>query len=294
MNSQVLRIACLVFVSAAHPLHGIAQSPLFPPRSSDARGGRAIMRSLLTAPLDVREATLFAEITGGNVPALLRSFVPVRTSISVAGRQVFATFFAVPDYLSVGSDSDFVYAPMTPDLAQQIAASMRASLPTRLMVNLIYSQAELRFRPQPLPPGPAMVTVPAFLQHNDSISAQRAALGDSYRPGMLVAGHKKDVVISNAIYASPRKGVDRPVVIFGWHRLDGSPIQPLYSGHQHTWADYSHGIRLVSDTVIVNGTRMLLPDVLADTVLFRLFSDEGVIPRPHYPLSGSLRQRRLK
>jgi len=45
--------------------------------------------------------------------------------------------------------------------------------------------------------------------------------------GELVGGDKKDVVISNIIYGYPAPG---RVVIYGWHYLSGTPIQPLYNG----------------------------------------------------------------
>ena len=43
------------------------------------------------------------------------------------------------------------------------------------------------------------------------------------------------------------------IAIYGWHRLNGAPIQPLSTVHGACYADYSHGIRLVSETVLVDG-----------------------------------------
>jgi hypothetical protein len=43
------------------------------------------------------------------------------------------------------------------------------------------------------------------------------------------------------------------VAIYGWHRSNGDPIQPLSTVHGEYYADYSHGIRLVSRTAYVNG-----------------------------------------
>ncbi len=40
--------------------------------------------------------------------------------------------------------------------------------------------------------------------------------------GKLIAGHKKDVVITNRLLTMPKR-----VAIYGWHRPNGSPIQPL-------------------------------------------------------------------
>ena len=96
--------------------------------------------------------------------------------------------------------------------------------------------ATVKLAPSPIPPTPAMTTVPVFLRHNETVLAQRS--GEP--PGRLVAGHKKDVVIANKVFATTGK-----VAIYGWHRAVGKPIQPLYTGHTAAWVDYSHGVRLV-------------------------------------------------
>jgi hypothetical protein len=90
--------------------------------------------------------------------------------------------------------------------------------------------------------------------------------------GELVSGHKKDVVISNRLLLKK----DR-IAIYGWHRPTGAPIQPLSTVHGAGYADYSHGIRMVSDTVWVDGRPRSLNDALADPRLAPLFSDKGVI-----------------
>ena len=46
--------------------------------------------------------------------------------------------------------------------------------------------------------------------------------------GALVSGNKKDVVIPRK-YAKLQPGVPKPVVIYGWHKLDGSPTNPYNS-----------------------------------------------------------------
>jgi hypothetical protein len=86
-------------------------------------------------------------------------------------------------------------------------------------------------------------------------------------------------VVSNLIAARP----DR-VVIFGWHYLNGDPIQPMYSGHVNWYVDYSHGIRPVRRMMLVDGVRRAYEKVLADTVTLALLSDEGAIREPRYPV----------
>ena len=83
--------------------------------------------------------------------------------------------------------------------------------------------------------------------------------GSKPAAGALVAGDKKDVVIANKVFATPGK-----VAIYGWHKPDGKPSQPLYTGHADSWVDYSHGIRLVSRWLLVNGVATTIDEVLAD------------------------------
>src|SRR5262249_17311481 len=142
------------------------------------------------------------------------------------------------------------------------------SLPTRKMVNDIYAAAPLKLVPSPLSPGPAMTTVPVFSNHNAIVHAQRFDKLKDFPLGTLTAGHQKDVVLAAALPTSPGK-----VAIYGWHQTNGRPIQPLYLGHAAAWVDYSQCIRLVSQTVLVNGQTKRLSEVLADPELSGLVSD---------------------
>jgi len=103
-----------------------------------------------------------------------------------------------------------------------------------------------------------------------------------------VAGDKKDVVISTLVYTNLHRS-PWPVVIYGWHNTNGTPIQPLYNGHAQTWADYSHGIRMVQQAVTVDGAPTTVSAVLTNPALAALLSDEtnfprNVIPQPYYTI----------
>src|SRR5207253_1071838 len=80
-----------------------------------------------------------------------------------------------------------------------------------------------------------------FVQNNDLIQSQLKELTPNAQLGALIAGIKKDVVITNRLGEKPNH-----VAIYGWHKLDGDPIQPLTIVHISPYVDYSHGIRLVS------------------------------------------------
>ncbi|MFO0950305.1 MAG: hypothetical protein U0835_03980 [Isosphaeraceae bacterium] len=241
-----------------------------PARPASALKGSEVARAVETLPLAAREKRFVAENEAGNVPESLRTLVPVRASDRV-------TFFAAPDYLAVGSDEDFFLVPLSPSTAQEVADRLGCALPTPRMVDDIYKQAALKLSPEPIPPSPAMTTVPVFLKHNDLVSAQRRAKGKDVAPGALVAGHKKDVVISARLRDRPGK-----VAIYGWHKPDGNPIQPLYTGHTAAWVDYSHGVRLVSRRVLVDGKPRTLDEVLADPELAPALSGEGVLRQTRY------------
>jgi hypothetical protein len=195
------------------------------------------------------------------------------------GRTRRVRFWVTPDYLAVGSEDDAFLVPLSPQTAQRMADLVGASLPTPPMVDAIWAAARVRLAPAPLPPSPAMTTVPVFEEHNRRVRAQRSA--DGAPSGALVAGHKKDVVLTARLDTARGK-----VAIYGWHRLEGTPIQPLYTGHTDRWVDYSHGIRLVNRGIEVDGVPRDLTDVLRDSTLAGLLSDEGRIREPRYPLGG--------
>lgn len=230
----------MVFVPA---LAG-AQILNLPKRKSIALNGKAFALSICDKNLKDREESIYQEIKKGNVPDFLRKLVKISDSIE----NLSVSYYVLPDYLSIGSNQDFFYVPMTPSLAQKVARLTGCSLPTKKIVNQIYRHATIKLSPQPIPPTNAMTTIPVFIGHTDSIMEQLKPVIYNQRLGELVAGNKKDVIISNKIYGekSPR------VVIYGWHKLDGKPIQPLYNKHGSNWADYSHGVRLTQNIICIN------------------------------------------
>jgi hypothetical protein len=136
------------------------------------------------------------------------------------------------------------------------------------MVDAIYAQAGIHLAPRPLPAGDTMRTTAYYWEHNQLVHLQRTDVGSD--PGDLIAGDKKDLVLTNRLWNFP----DR-VAIYGWHRPDGNPIQPLSTVHGWRYADYSHGVRLVSDTAYVNGHPKPLLDLLQDPAMATLLSTEG-------------------
>ncbi|MGA2750402.1 MAG: hypothetical protein ABSG59_16630 [Verrucomicrobiota bacterium] len=255
-----------------------AQTLPLPPRTADAPGGRQFAQVIAPLPAAQREEQILSQILAGNVPQSLRRLCPVGVTNIIDGATNSAIFFVTADYLGVGADDDFFRAPMTPGTAQRIADQLGCLLPTPKMVDAIYRAAEVKLTPAPIAPSAAMTTVPVFVAHNEMVRTQRLESIEAHPPGALVAGHQKDVVICAKLAASPGK-----VAIYGWHRTNGVPIQPLYLGHADTWVDYSHGVRLVSQQMLLNGSNTTVARVLADPKLLALLSDEGVVTSPRYP-----------
>jgi len=251
----------------------------FPSRATNALTGSEFAQKVSAMDLPQREQAIYQEVFDGNVPLSLRKFCPVTVTNITEEMTNIGTFYVAPDYLAVGSDSNYLLMPISGNTAQRIADKIGCTLPTRKMVDAIYAAAEVKLAPSPIAPTAAMTTVPVFVQHNETVRAERAAVLDAYPLGALVAGHKKDVVVTTRLNTATNK-----IAIYGWHRLtNGVAIQPLYLGHVSWWVDYSQCIRFISYWMTVNGERKTVPEVLADPKLCGLISDEGVITNARYP-----------
>ena len=242
-----------------------------PERANDDLTGSQFAQSVSKMNPEQREEAIRREILKGNVPEFLRKLAPVQLQCPLpGGRIINATIFVTPDYLAIGSDADFLRVPMNLHTALTIADQLGFALPTKKMVDAIYLQSRHRLVPQPLPAGPEMRSTAYYWNHNRMIQTQAASLG--VQLGDLIAGHKKDVVITNLL--STRAG---KIAIYGWHRAPGRPIQPLSTVHGANYADYSHGIRLVSGTALIDGKPRSIYDILQDPSVARVINDEGVL-----------------
>lgn len=235
------------------------------PQRRSNLAGTAYYKTAASYKWQQRDSITIQEVLNGNIPSFLKKFVPINVSIldSSTGKFIKATYYVSPDYLSVGTDDDWARVNITPTAAQRIADSLHCFLPTRKMVDDIYKAAKIKLEPVPL--YAFRDSTPTMYHHHLILEGQRKG-----RNG-LIAGIKKDVVISEKI--SRDKRPDR-VAIYGWHKLDGKPIQPLYTGHINWWVDYSQGIRLVYRKIKVNREWMDYIDVMKDPVLKRLLCDE--------------------
>jgi len=242
-----------------------------PSRSQQARTGSEFAQSVFGVDPRQREQAILRQVVEGNIPAFLRNLVPVELKFEGPNaKPILATIFVAPDYLAIGSSSDFLRMPMNLETATAVVDRLGFVLPTKKMVDAIYQQSLYHFVPEPLPAGPEMRSTAYYQTHNAMI--ERQAEDRAIPAGALVSGHKKDVVISNLLAARPGR-----IAIYGWHRPTGIPIQPLSTVHGACYADYSHGIRLVSNTALVDGQPRAVSELLRDASLAKVFNDEGPI-----------------
>jgi hypothetical protein len=267
----------LLFVSAysstvtrAEPCGELAHSQ-HPARHGGAPGGHEFARSLTGLSDDERELAILQQALDGNLPSFLLQTKPVQlTGALTNSNAVKVTLCVAPDYLAIGSDNDFLYVPLRLRTAIAIANHYDALLPTRKMVDAIYNQAQIRLAPQPLPAGDTMRTTGYYFRHSELVLEQRLSFEAPL--GALTAGDKKDLVLTNRSWTYPER-----VAIYGWHVGVGSPIQPLSTVHGARYADYSHGVRLVSSIAYVNDSPKPLLELLQDARLAPIVSDEGII-----------------
>jgi hypothetical protein len=254
-------LACFIAIACSHyPKISI------PPPSSHRSTGTEFYKTAAAYNWQQRDSLALKEVLSGNIPSFLKKFVAIQTSITdfVTGKTIHATYYVSPDYLSIGRDDDWARIDITPMAAQQIADSFHCFLPTRQMVDEIYKAAVVKLEPVPM--YAFRDSTPTMYQHHLIIEGQRKG-----RSG-LIAGIKKDVVISGKVIRNPKPN---RVAIYGWHKLDSKPIQLLYTEHVNWYVDYSHGIRLVYRKVKVEGAWMDYVEILKHPVYRRLLCDEA-------------------
>ena len=298
--------------SEEQSIGGVARAAVraasFPARPSGAPGGRAFMDTIKgeTDPRDwaARENAIIAQLVSGNMPDSLLTWI----KIDLAYKTLTGSVQVLPDYLAVGSDGDYVHVPLDPVSAQLVADKLDAILPTARICHAIYKQTPEKNRINAIErdywqdkqalrrtakPGRTQVSSAAYLEHSEAIQARMKSEGISL--GELVAGHKKDVVISRRLLSDVNK-----IAFHGFYDSKGYPHEPCYENpdrapkpscdkesavlaHHRRFSDYSQGVRLVHPWMVVNGERRKVAEVLANKDLSLLISNEGPIVPPRIP-----------
>jgi hypothetical protein len=251
-----------------------------PARADDALTGSQFAAQVMDVPLGPdREEAIFQQLSTGNIPDFLRA----SRTIVLSASSISITVEVLPDVLCVGMDDDFVRVPMNPKTAQRVADLFGASLITQALSDAIWRQADVRIDAlrTTMPPCSEMTSTRWFVDQNDKVEHLRAS-----RTG-LIAGHKKDVVLANTLSRPEFK--DNRVAIYGWHKLTGAPIQSLnpmpttHLTHEITYADYSHGIRLIAANVTINDDTVPFVDAAQNPLFAPLLNCGGVLTYLRYP-----------
>lgn len=251
-----------------------------PRRARNAAGASVVLADLRGVDGVTRDRHVTREILAGNIPGFLRNLQPVGIrGLAANGTPVVITLCVTPDYLALGSDADHVRIPLGLRAATRLGDAFNMVLPTPRMVDLIHRGAAVRLSPRPMPAGPQMTSTDYLVQHNTTIDGQRNRARAA--SGTLISGHKKDVVLTTRLATMPGR-----VAIYGWHRDNGQPIQPLSTVHGAGYSDYSHGVRLVSRTAFLDAKPVDLRSLMASPLYAGLLSDEGPVTGPRLHMAA--------
>jgi len=177
------------------------------------------------------------------------------------------------DYLAIGEPGECMRMPLTPEMAQAILNQHGELLPTPKLVDLMAQLAPVQITARAMVPNKG-ADLEQYLAHSQLIDGDVAAKAP--KAGALLFGSKKDVVVSNIM--APGK-----VVIYGpkWAQKQG-----LSNIHGNFYVDYSHGIRAVAGTSLVDGQEIPTERLYTDPVLAPLVSNEGPLRSPRYKTSA--------
>lgn len=265
---------------ASMPVPALADKPTATLAGSD------FMRRADTTAFWTLEDIIVETVTAGQVPDALRHFrkitftTPVVDSVEILRKKHKVEMWVLPDYIAIGTNDDYVRMPMGPYAAQRIADSLDCTLPTAYLVDRITEATEGHIDVFPFRPlGERNCQPIVFQDSNNAIKALFKAHG--YKFGQLISGLKKDIVLSYKLMTLT--DYKHNVAIYGWHYPSGRVLQPLYVRHLDYYVDYSHGVRLIYNKVLIDGVEHDIREVLQSPALYRLLSDEPMpLSRAYY------------
>jgi len=227
--------------------------------------GTEIFRELVNTLGAVREEQVYKLALEGQMPLFLRQWVEV----PVAHGALSGTVYVLPDFFCLGTNEDYLYAPMGALNAERVGDLLGARLPTVSLVRQVYTSSKKQVAQPWGPP------YDGSMSHTSRWPVQtakvRAALfASKTKPGDLVEGHYKNVIVSKKTMTS--HGV--MLGFWGWFDRDGRPIQGDSQAHGAGYCDYSHGVRYVLNEMVVEGQLMAVDDVLRHEEYYHLISDE--------------------
>lgn len=219
-----------------------------------------------------REDALYAMYSKGQFPNWLRVVheVPVEHTRE-DGTVLRGAFYCLPDLLCVGNDADYLYTPMGAIGAERVLRLLGCRLPTPKMVKDIYLQTAFPQVAQPWGPpyDHSMYLTSRWPAQTRRVRANMNSSGA--RPGDLVAGHFKNVTVSEKLVGCHGSELS----FYGWFKSNGEPIQGDSMAHGAGYCDYSHGVRGVLPEVAVERDLVPLDRALGDPEVAELFTWNG-------------------
>ena len=254
--------------SNARPLTAVQRLNLnLPSRPLDAPTGSEFAKRVESMGREERELAIASEIRLGNVPDWARWLVPIEWDFQTKeATTAQAQAWVMSDVFAIGSNDDALRIPMSPRLACELGDAVGCSLLTKRMSDHVFAAAQIKLAPKPMTERRDQIGT--FVEHQGWIEQQ---LKGKSRDGIVV-GAKKDLIVSNVLSKKTHR-----VALYGWHYPNGTPIQPVYAGHVDWYVDYSHGVRLVKNEVIVQQEKMDYREALKSELWHVAFSDEGPI-----------------
>ena len=220
----------------------------------------------MTAP--ERERAIYSAVLDGHVPSATKTLQKIPLTMKDASGKTIKAYIKVSsNFIAIGSDSDNVLMPMSFRTAAALSQRLGFVLPTRAIVKAIAKKAAM-LQGRPLPPSHEMVTNHYYLMHQKKLQKDLQKAGSE----SLVGGHKKNLILTNKLIGKPSF-----LAIYGWKDHKGGWIQRINTDHAADYVDYSHGVRMVSQTIYVEGKAMSIFEVASHPVLHKLVSDEGPI-----------------
>jgi len=229
------------------------------------------------APHDSPNAPSEAPVSHATMPAFLAAAPPA----GAARERYFEAAVDAPAWVpvilspqvKVMVSADYIAAqgvrvPLWPSTAQRVADRFGAILPTKTLVDAIWRAATVKVAPRSMTP-----RADASRDSNKLLAEHEAIVNAAIagRVG-LIDGDKKSIIVGRSIPTTPGK-----VFIYGWHRLNGVPVQPVFGGHSSAYADYSHGTRLISRTAYLNGQPVAIETLFADPRYAPLLNESGTL-----------------
>jgi hypothetical protein len=250
----------------------------------------------------------------GHVPDFMRNLSTVEFKVADAKGIVHTVKYQVtPDYLAVGTNEDYVFVPMSSQMAQEVAVAWGMSPPTAQMVDQLSTRGvQVQFRNDNgtagFMPYNSAAGIDAYAARNKQVAGEDYTAGYWNTTGLApdpnlvmthgelgggpVGGHMKDFVMTESVTTAGDRAVqqgdttpDKIGLYLPGIQNERGPGKGVPADHDQYYADYSQGLRLVSPMVEVDGTPVHIQEVLAGAPganehLYPLLSGEGAMDAP--------------